>query len=59
MLTTKATYLQLRPEGPLPTLDHLAPYMAIVVIDGSRVRAIAMQLRGADGRWTMEALQVG
>lgn len=33
--------------------------VAIVVIDGSRVRAIAMQLRGADGRWTMEALQVG
>ena len=33
MLTTKATYLQLRPEGPLPTLDHLQPFMAIVVID--------------------------
>lgn len=33
--------------------------VAIVVIDGSRVRAIAMQMRGADGRWTVEALQVG
>ncbi|MFN2319957.1 MAG: Rv3235 family protein [Dermatophilaceae bacterium] len=33
--------------------------VAIVVIDGSRVRAIAMQLRGADGRWCVEALQVG
>lgn len=33
--------------------------VSIVVIDGSRVRAIAMQLRGADGRWTVEALQVG
>ena len=33
--------------------------VSVVVIDGSRVRAIAMQLRGADGRWTIEALQVG
>ena len=33
--------------------------VAVVVIDGSRVRAIAMQLRGADGRWTIEAMQVG
>lgn len=33
--------------------------VAIVVIDGSRVRAIAMQLRGAEGRWSVEALQVG
>jgi hypothetical protein len=33
--------------------------MSIVVIDGSRVRAIAVQLRGADGRWVIEALQVG
>lgn len=33
--------------------------VAIVVIDGSRVRALAMQLRGAEGRWTIEALQVG
>lgn len=33
--------------------------VSIVVIDGSRVRAIAMQLRGADGRWVVEALQVG
>lgn len=33
--------------------------VSIVVIDGSRVRAIALQLRGANGRWTVEALQVG
>lgn len=33
MNNIKATYLQLRPEGPLPDLGHLAPYMAVVVID--------------------------
>lgn len=33
---------------------------AIVVIDGTRVRALALQLRGdASGRWIIEALQVG
>ena len=30
---TRATYIQLRPEGALPTLEHLAPFMAVVVID--------------------------
>lgn len=38
--------------------DHVAE-VAIVVIDGSRVRAIAFQLRGERGRWTVQALQVG
>ena len=32
---------------------------AVVVIDGTRVRAIAVQLRGRAGRWMVEALQVG
>lgn len=30
-----------------------------VVLDGSRVRALAMRLVGVDGRWRIEALQVG
>jgi aerobic-type carbon monoxide dehydrogenase small subunit (CoxS/CutS family) len=30
-----------------------------VVIDGARVRALAMRLVGLDGRWLVEALQVG
>ena len=38
--------------------EHVAE-VAIVVIDGSRVRAIAFQLRGERGRWTVQALQVG
>lgn len=33
--------------------------VSIVVIDGTRVRAVAMQLRGIDGRWIIDALQVG
>lgn len=32
---------------------------AVVVIDGTRVRAVAMRLIGRDGRWVVEALQVG
>lgn len=30
-----------------------------VVVDGGRVRALAMRLVGLDGRWRVEALQVG
>ncbi len=30
-----------------------------VVIDGTRVRALAMRMVGLDGRWHVEALQVG
>jgi hypothetical protein len=30
-----------------------------VVLDGGRVRALAMRLVGMDGRWRIEALQVG
>jgi hypothetical protein len=30
-----------------------------VVIDGPRVRALALRLTGLDGRWRVEALQVG
>ena len=30
-----------------------------VVVDGGRVRALAMRLVGLDGRWCVEALQVG
>jgi len=30
-----------------------------VVVDGSRVRALAMRLVGLDGRWRVEALQIG
>lgn len=32
---------------------------AVVVLDGNRVRALAMRLVGLDGRWRVEALQVG
>jgi hypothetical protein len=32
---------------------------AAVVLDGTRVRALAMRLVGVDGRWRIEALQVG
>ncbi len=32
---------------------------AIVVIDGTRVRAVAIQLLSQSGRWSIEALQVG
>lgn len=32
---------------------------ALVVIDGTRVRAIAIQLRSDSGRWSIEALHVG
>lgn len=31
----------------------------VVVIDGTRVRALALRLVGLDGRWRVEALQVG
>ena len=30
-----------------------------VVVDGGRVRALAFRLVGLDGRWRVEALQVG
>ncbi|MDO5504039.1 MAG: Rv3235 family protein [Actinomycetia bacterium] len=40
---------------PQPDVTELA----IVVIDGARVRAIALSLRGHDERWIIEALQVG
>jgi hypothetical protein len=30
-----------------------------VVVDGTRVRALAMRLVGLDGRWRVEALQIG
>ncbi len=32
---------------------------SVVVVDGTRVRALAMRLTGQDGRWRVEALQVG
>jgi hypothetical protein len=32
---------------------------SVVVVDGERVRALAMRLTGLDGRWRLEALQVG
>ncbi len=32
---------------------------SVVVVDGDRVRALAMRLSGQDGRWRVEALQVG
>lgn len=32
---------------------------AVVLVDGGRVRALAMRLAGQDGRWRVEALQVG
>lgn len=32
---------------------------SLVVLDGDRVRAIALRLVGCDGRWRVEALQVG
>lgn len=32
---------------------------SVVVVDGGRVRALAMRLTGQDGRWRVEALQVG
>ncbi|WP_369126369.1 Rv3235 family protein, partial [Paludifilum halophilum] len=33
--------------------------VSAVVIDGGRVRALALRLVGLDGRWRVEALQVG
>ena len=30
-----------------------------VVVDGGRVRAVAFRMVGLDGRWRVEALQVG
>jgi hypothetical protein len=38
--------------------DGIAEACAVVV-DGSRVRALAMRMAGLDGRWRIEALQVG
>ncbi|HEV7172722.1 Rv3235 family protein [Pedococcus sp.] len=38
--------------------DGVAEVCAVVV-DGPRVRALAMRLVGLDGRWRVEALQVG
>jgi hypothetical protein len=32
---------------------------SLVVADGTRVRAVAMRLIGSDGRWRVEALQIG
>lgn len=32
---------------------------AVVIIDGGRVRAAALRLVGRDGRWIVEALQIG
>lgn len=32
---------------------------AVVLIDGDRVRALALRLAGRDGRWVVDALQVG
>jgi len=32
---------------------------SVVVVDGDRVRALAMRLSGQDGRWRVEALQIG
>lgn len=32
---------------------------AVVLIDGTRVRALALRLIGRDGRWIVEALQIG
>lgn len=32
---------------------------SVVLIDGERVRALALRLIGRDGRWVVEALQVG
>lgn len=32
---------------------------SVVLIDGERVRALALRLIGRDGRWVVEALQIG
>lgn len=32
---------------------------SVVLIDGERVRALALRLVGRDGRWIVEALQIG
>ncbi|WP_338748265.1 Rv3235 family protein [Janibacter alittae] len=32
---------------------------SVVLIDGERVRALALRLVGRDGRWVVEALQIG
>lgn len=32
---------------------------AVVLVDGGRVRAVALRLVGRDGRWVVEALQIG
>ncbi len=32
---------------------------SVVLVDGTRVRALALRLTGQDGRWRVEALQIG
>jgi hypothetical protein len=53
--TRRATVRSVRVCEPA---DGVAEACAVVV-DGSRVRALAMRLVGLDGRWVVEALQVG
>ena len=53
--TRRATVRRVRVCEPA---DGVAEASAVVV-DGSRVRALAMRLVGLDGRWVVEALQVG
>lgn len=71
-LTARATVAHRRrladPRGPVRVTvrrvivtrphDDVAE-LAIVVIDGTRVRAMAARLRADLGRWTIDALQVG
>lgn len=38
---------------------HDVAEAAVVLLDGRRVRAMAMRLVGRDGRWVVDALQIG
>jgi hypothetical protein len=53
--TRRATVRSIRVCEPA---DGVAEASA-VVLDGGRVRALAMRLVGIDGRWRVEALQIG
>jgi hypothetical protein len=53
--TGRATVRRIRVCEPA---DGVAEACAVVV-DGTRVRALAMRLVGLDGRWRVEALQIG
>lgn len=53
--THRTTVARVRICEPAPDVAEAS----VVLIDGPRVRALAARLVGRDGRWVVEALQVG